>query len=50
MSSPDLKLLELIKWDDSGLNEFRNYVDDIKDVIAYVSKQHPGKKINVGDL
>jgi pimeloyl-ACP methyl ester carboxylesterase len=42
------KLLEIIKWNESGLNEFtKNYVDDIKDVLAYVSEQHPGKKINV---
>lgn len=42
------KLLELTRWNESGLNEFnQNYVDDIKDVLAYVSEQHPGKKINV---
>jgi len=48
ISSTDLKLLEIKKWDESGLNEFtKNYVDDIKDVLVYISKQHPGKKINV---
>lgn len=48
MISTDLKLLELKKYNQSGLNEFtKNYVDDIKDVLDYVSKQHLGKKINV---
>lgn len=48
LSSTDLKLLDLAMWNESGLNEFtKNYVDDIKDVLACVSEEHPGKKINV---
>lgn len=48
MCSTDSKLLEITKWGESGLNEFtQNYVDDIKDVLVNITKEHPGKKINV---
>jgi pimeloyl-ACP methyl ester carboxylesterase len=43
-----LKLLELNKFNATGLNEFsKNYADDVKDVLEEISKRHPGKKINI---
>jgi pimeloyl-ACP methyl ester carboxylesterase len=44
----ELKLFGLHGTGCNGLNEFiMNYADDVRDVIDFVSKQHPGKKVNI---